>query len=162
MIRVKNMRTIVSPWYPEFQGPNSYDLRIGGDFLLPVKYRLPRTLLKDELEYVEKKDEVVLHKNDFALGTTIESVKIPEGKCAQVIGRSSVGRWGIMVHVTSGFIDSGFEGQITLEIVNVAPYMVRLTKGMRIAQLIVMDAETDHMYDGHYQKQTGTTRPAKQ
>lgn len=162
MIRSKFTRDIITPFYPEFIQPNSYDLRLDGDFLVPKKYRLPRTLLEDKLEYDEAHDEVILHKNDFVLGTTIEKVNIPLGKCGIVTGRSSVGRYGIMVHVTAGFIDTGFKGQITLEIVNVAPYMVKLKKGMRIAQLILIDAEFNKVYDGHYQNQKGVTAPVVQ
>lgn len=163
MIRTKMIdRNIITPFRPENVQPNSYDLTLGGDFLIPKKYRLPKTLLEDELKYDEAKDEVVLHKGDFILGTTAERVKVPIGLCAFVEGRSSVGRWGLEVHVSAGFVDSGFEGNITLEIVNNAPYMIRLKKGMRICQVIFMDSEKTFLYNGHYQHQTGTTAPVVQ
>lgn len=101
-----------------------------------------------------------LHPGDFLLASTVEKVTLSPHMAARVEGKSSLGRLGVAVHITAGFIDPGFEGQITLEIANLAPVSVVLYPGMPIAQ-IVFEPVTAPMYDysktGHYQGQTGPT-----
>ena len=77
----------------------------------------------------------VVHPGDFVLGVTLEKVKLPNDIVARVEGRSSLGRLGIIVHSTAGFIDAGFEGTITLEITNINNVPVALYPGMRVCQL---------------------------
>lgn len=80
-------------------------------------------------------DEYVIAPGDFVLGTTVECVSIPDDLIGHVEGRSSLGRLGIQVHATAGIIDSGYQGQITLELSNVSNTAVALKPGMRISQL---------------------------
>jgi dCTP deaminase len=77
----------------------------------------------------------VQHPGEFALGTTEERVKMPADLVGVVDGRSSIGRLAVVVHATAGFIDPGFEGQITLELSNIGSIPVKLYPGMRIAQI---------------------------
>lgn len=99
----------------------------------------------------------------FLLGTTMESIVMPDDVVARVEGRSSLGRLGLRVHSTAGFIDPGFRGQITLEIDLVGKYPVRLTPGMRIAQLSFepLNAPAEAPYgvkkNSKYQDQRGAT-----
>lgn len=79
---------------------------------------------------------------DFILGTTIERVEIAADLVAQVGGKSSMARLGIAIHVTAGFIDPGFRGQITLEIKNLGILPVRLYPGMKIAQIAFEEMTT--------------------
>jgi dCTP deaminase len=79
--------------------------------------------------------EFILHPGDFVLGTTMERVEIPDDLIAHVEGRSSLGRLAIVVHATSGIVDPGYKGQITLELSNLGQAPVALTPGMRISQL---------------------------
>lgn len=79
-----------------------------------------------------------LRPGDFLLGTTIEHVEIPRDMICQVNGKSSLGRMGLQVHATAGFVDPGFKGNITLELSNVATIPILLTMDMRIAQLTFM------------------------
>nr|WP_269744692.1 dCTP deaminase [Plesiocystis pacifica] len=72
----------------------------------------------------------------FALGTTLERVRVPADLVARVEGRSSIGRLAVVVHATAGFIDPGFEGQITLELSNLGRCAVKLYPGMRISQIV--------------------------
>jgi dCTP deaminase len=101
-----------------------------------------------------------LRPGEFILASTAETITLSPAMAARVEGKSSLGRLGIAVHITAGFIDPGFEGQITLEIANLAPVSVLLYPGMPIAQ-IVFEPITPPMYDysktGHYQGQTGPT-----
>lgn len=130
---------------PELQiQPASIDLRLGTDFVI---YRLqqvscldsrdPRSV-EDHVEHIEATAEegFVLQPGAFALGTTYERVRVPDDLVARVEGRSSIGRLAIVVHATAGFIDPGFEGQITLELSNLGSCAVRLYPGMRISQIV--------------------------
>lgn len=130
---------------PELQiQPASVDLRLDRRF---VVYRLPHVPCidpRDERaleEYtdaidVSEGDAFVLQPGEFALGSTLESVRIPADLVARVEGRSSIGRLAVVVHATAGFIDPGFEGQITLELSNLGRVAVRLYPGMRISQVV--------------------------
>jgi dCTP deaminase len=90
----------------------------------------------DEIETVEIADGdfFLLHPRDFVLGVTMEKIKIPYDLVARCEGRSSLGRLGLIIHSTAGFIDPGFEGTITLEITNINTVPIKLYPGMRIGQ----------------------------
>ena len=109
-------------------------------------------------------DHLVLPSHGFALGTTDEVVGLPSHIGAQIDGRSSTGRCGITVHITAGWIDPGFEGQITLELANHNPYPVILRAGRSICQLKFMPTFTpsrrpygDESRRSRYQHQRGVT-----
>lgn len=80
----------------------------------------------------------VLHPGEFALGSTIERVRLGSRHAARLEGKSSLGRLGLLVHSTAGFIDPGFDGHITLELSNVATLPIKLHVGMKIGQLCFM------------------------
>jgi dCTP deaminase len=82
-------------------------------------------------------DGFLLDPGGFVLGSTLEQVSVGATLCAHVDGRSTLGRLGLMIHVTAGFVDPGFSGNITLEIFNAAPYAIRLKSGIGIGQLLV-------------------------
>jgi dCTP deaminase len=101
-----------------------------------------------------------LRPREFILGCTVETIKLDPTVAARVEGKSSLGRLGLMIHSTAGFIDPGFQGQITLEMTNLAPWDIVLYAGMPIAQLCfeqVSRPERDYSQTGHYQGQTGPT-----
>lgn len=123
---------------------SSWDFRLGKHFkvykkssvavLDPLKMESFEGLTK--LYTIEDPSEpFVVHPGDFVLGVTLEKVKLPIDLVARVEGRSSLGRLGIIVHSTAGFIDAGFEGTITLEITNINNVPVALYPGMRVCQL---------------------------
>ena len=125
--------------------PASVDLRLGRAFVL---YRQPLVPFLDsrDAESIERHverievldgDGFILQPGAFALGTTLERVRIPADLVARVEGRSSVGRLAVIVHATAGFIDPGFEGQITLELSNLGRCAVKLYPGMRISQIVL-------------------------
>ncbi|MEM7448844.1 MAG: dCTP deaminase [Myxococcota bacterium] len=130
---------------PELQiQPASIDLRLGGKFVL---YRQPLVPFLDardtqSLERQVERIEVsgdegfILQPGAFVLGTTFERVRIPDDLVARVEGRSSIGRLAVVVHATAGFIDPGFQGQITLELSNLGRCAVKLYPGMRISQIV--------------------------
>lgn len=142
---------------PELQiQPASIDLRLSGDF---VVYKLPHLPVIDprDLEsisryterlHIPEDDAFILHPGEFALGSTLESIRVPSDLVARVEGRSSIGRLAVVVHATAGFIDPGFEGQITLELSNLGRLPVKLYPGMRISQIVLhsMTSPADRPY----------------
>ena len=80
-------------------------------------------------------DDFILPSHGFVLGSTIERITMPNDIVGRVEGRSSLGRLGLMVHITAGYIDPGFQGQITLEFFNASNRPIRLRKGKRICQI---------------------------
>lgn len=110
-----------------------------------------------------KEDDYLLQPNEFILGSTREYVKIPNDLVAQVDGKSSIGRLGVLIHVTAGFIDSGFEGNITLEIKNISNKPFLLSNDMSICQIIFFTLSSpclrsygDEELQSKYQKSKGT------
>ncbi len=130
---------------PEMQiQPASVDLRLGTEF---VVYKLPHVSCIDtadpdttdgytETVSVDDREGFILHPGEFVLGSTREWVRIPDDLVARVEGRSSIGRLAVVVHATAGFIDPGYEGNITLELSNLGRVAVKLYPGMRISQLV--------------------------
>jgi dCTP deaminase len=101
-----------------------------------------------------------LRHGDFILASTRERITLSSSMAARVEGKSSLGRLGVLVHSTAGFIDPGFEGQITLEVANLSHAKVMLYPGMPIGQIVfepVNPPERDYSKTGHYQGQTGPT-----
>lgn len=123
---------------------SSLDLRLGRFFKIynhsqqAVLDPLNRESLEDVTKLIELKnpgEPFIVQPGEFVLGVTMERVKIADDLVARVEGRSSLGRLGIIVHSTAGFIDAGFEGTITLEITNINRMPVALYPGMRVCQL---------------------------
>lgn len=110
------------------------------------------------------KNRIYIRPGEFLLGSTRETVSIPNDLLARVEGKSSWARKGIMVHVTAGFIDPGFRGQITLELYNLSTVTHTVLVGSRVAQLALeeLDRPADRPYGSpglgsHYQDQQGAT-----
>ncbi|MDD2907370.1 MAG: dCTP deaminase [Candidatus Gracilibacteria bacterium] len=137
-------------------GPTSLDFRLGNSFKIYKKSR--QTVIdsrtgfdKDHIETItlEDGDKFVLHPGDFVLGVTMEKIKIPYDLVARCEGRSSLGRLGLIIHSTAGFIDPGFEGTITLEMTNINELPIALYVGMRIGQFAfeTIDGVVENTYD---------------
>jgi dCTP deaminase len=125
-------------------GPSSLDLRLGRFFKVynhsksaVLDPRDPETF-QDIARMIEIEDDdvpFIVQPGEFVLGVTVERIKIADNLVARVEGRSSLGRLGIIIHSTAGFVDAGFEGTITLEITNINRMPVALYPGMRVCQL---------------------------
>lgn len=102
-----------------------------------------------------------LHPGAFMLASTAEEIKLSPMFYARVEGKSTLGRWGLLVHTTAGFIDPGFEGPITLELRNVGPFILRLRPGMPICQIAFgrVEGRVLRSYNGNYQHQKGVGLP---
>ena len=138
-------KIVIDPLKDEQQiQPSSVDMRLGDEFIVFNVIRKPYIDPKDEediAEYMESStvpegEAFIIHPNEFALATTQEYVKVPDDLVARVEGRSSMGRLGVTMHVTAGYVDPGFEGRITLEISNIGAMPVALYPGQRVCQLV--------------------------
>ncbi|MBE6493388.1 MAG: dCTP deaminase [Methanosphaera stadtmanae] len=124
--------------------PSSVDLRIGNEFkgftITSKPFIDPRdnTDLESYMNSftIEEGKPFIIHPGEFTLATTYETVKLPADIVARVEGRSSMGRLGVTMHVTAGYIDPGFEGKITLEISNIGKMPVALYPGQRVCQIV--------------------------
>lgn len=138
-------KIVIDPLKDEQQiQPSSVDMRLGDEFKVFKVIRKPYIDPKDEediAEYMESStvpegEAFIIHPNEFALATTQEYVKVPDDLVARVEGRSSMGRLGVTMHVTAGYVDPGFEGRITLEISNIGAMPVALYPCQRVCQLV--------------------------
>lgn len=112
-------------------------------------------------------DPFILHPGEFVLGSTLERVAIPDDLVGRIEGKSSLGRLGLLIHSTAGFVDAGWNGQLTLEFSNVASLPITLYPGMRIGQIsfMQMTSSADNSYGSgslgsKYQGQEGP-RPSR-
>lgn len=157
----------IEPFDPSRIQPCSIDLTLDHRFRVFRNHRRafidPKVDMRDMTELVEIGDEqpFMLHPDEFVLAATAEVVTLGDAVAARVEGKSSLGRLGLLVHATAGFIDAGFSGQVTLELANLTPLPIALYPGMPIGQLCVfqMDQPTERPYSltGKYHGQTGPT-----
>jgi dCTP deaminase len=117
-----------------------------------------------ELVEVSEGDAFILHPGEFALGSTSERVAVPDDLVARLEGKSSLGRLGLLIHSTAGFVDAGWDGHLTLELSNVANLPITLWPGMKIGQLCLfrLTSPAEHpygsaVYGSRYQDQRGPT-----
>lgn len=164
-------RLKISPWKANRVQPASYDVALGptirvmeeGTWLNvfngddPAQAHGPWTWPRS-YSREEKAEGFILKPGQFILASTAERIELAPTLAARVEGKSSLGRLGLMVHITAGFIDPGFEGEITLEIYNAAPWEFPMEPGMLIGQLCFFDVARpryDYGATGRYQGQTG-------
>jgi len=160
----------IDPYEPSFVQPSSVDLRVGDAFRIFVNHRYseidPRSPQQDltQLVEVDRDEAFMLHPGEFVLGSTLERVKLGEDIVARLEGKSSLGRLGLLIHSTAGFVDPGFEGHITLELSNVATLPIAIYPGMKIGQISFyqMTTAADRPYGSpelgsKYQGQDGPT-----
>jgi len=139
--------------------PASVDLTLDSNFLVVDDLSGELISMKDEIKYRKlETGSIVIPPKSFILATTRERIKIPNDLVAFVEGRSSIGRMGLFVQ-NAGWVDPGFEGQITLELFNANQVPIRVDAGRRICQLVFskLDKPADKPYSGKYKGQKGTT-----
>ena len=115
----------------------SIDLRIGNHFMIMDEYSTPFISLEKPARYKEVCQEtMIIPPQGFVLGTTMEYIHLPNDMTAFVEGRSSIGRLGLFIQ-NAGWVDPGFEGQITLELYNANRVPIELKAGRRVCQLVL-------------------------
>ncbi len=158
-------RIVIEPLDEELIQPSSVDVRVDSRFRVFHNARYPyidvRQPMEDltELVDVSEREPFILHPGEFVLGQTLEQVTLPDDLVARLEGKSSLGRLGLLIHSTAGFVDSGFSGNLTLELSNVANLPITIYQGMPIGQISFMrmdgaverpygSRETDSKYQG--------------
>jgi dCTP deaminase len=153
--------------------PSSVDLHLDRQFRVFrnnryafIDVRSPQPDLT-ELLSVTDEEPFVLHPGEFVLGQTLEWVELPDDLVARLEGKSSLGRLGLLIHSTAGYVDPGWKGNLTLELSNVANLPIALYFGMKIGQIsfFAMSSPVDRPYGSaglgsHYQGQSEPTASA--
>ena len=161
-------RVVIEPFDPACVQPSSVDLHVDSQFRVFANNRYPFIDVREEqpdlTELVEMKPDepFILHPGEFVLGSTLERVALPDDLVARLEGKSSLGRLGLLIHSTAGYVDPGWDGYLTLELSNVANLPITLYPGMKIGQIsffrLTSPAETPYGAAGNkYQGQRGPT-----
>jgi dCTP deaminase len=134
-------RIVIDPYVPEAVQPSSVDLHLDRRFRVFKNSRYPYIDVREEQAELTELVEIVgdepfiLHPGEFVLGSTLERVELPNDLVARLEGKSSLGRLGLLIHSTAGYVDPGWEGNLTLELSNVANLPITLYDGMKIGQI---------------------------
>ena len=159
MYNVVDNRLAIEPLDPKQIQPASVDIRLGNTFSIVEDFPDGIITMDSKIAYKTiTADRYVLMPGQFVLATTMEYFKLPENLTAFVEGRSSLGRMGLFIQ-NAGWVDPGFEGEITLELFNANKCAIELKAGRRVGQLVFaeMDKPALHPYNGKYQGQKGAT-----
>jgi len=149
-------RIVVDPCDADDIQPSSIDLHLGAEFHVFRNSRYPyidpareQPGLTEPLT-ASVEEPFVLHPGEFALGTTTERISLPDDIVGRLEGKSSLGRLGLLIHSTAGYVDPGWDGMLTLELSNVANLPILLVPGMKIGQISFaqMTSAVDRPY-GH-------------
>jgi dCTP deaminase len=143
-------RIVIEPLDESLIQPSSIDVRISNLFRVfrnhtrgVIDVKLDMVDLTELIEIPSGSEEpFILHPGEFVLGSTLERIGMPNDLVGRVEGKSSLGRLGLLIHSTAGFIDAGFDGHITLELANVASLPITLYPGMKIGQVSFMQMTT--------------------
>ena len=136
------------PFDDEMVQPASVDVRLDRRFLVFRNARQPFIDVRSEqdglTEMVEaaEDDPFILHPGEFVLGSTLERVHIPNDLVARLEGKSSLGRLGLVIHSTAGYVDPGWQGNLTLELSNLNNLPVTLYPNMKIGQISFLELST--------------------
>ena len=163
-------RIVLEPFDPGLIQPASVDVRVDRSFRVFHNARYPFIDVRQRMEGLTELLEVhgdepfILHPGEFVLGQTLERLTLADDLVARLEGKSSLGRLGLLIHSTAGFVDPGFSGNLTLELSNVANLPITIYRGMPIGQLsfMRMDRAVERPYGsgadgGKYQDQTEPT-----
>jgi dCTP deaminase len=170
LAEIEKGRVAIEPYDKAMIQPSSIDVRLDKFFRVFDNHKYaaidPSVEQPELTRLVEVKSNIpfVLHPGEFVLGSTFETVTLPDNIAARLEGKSSLGRLGLLTHSTAGFIDPGFEGNVTLELSNTATLPIYLWPGMKIGQLcfFALSSPAEHpygstAYQSRYSGQRGPT-----
>src|SRR5881397_3324787 len=141
---IEEGRIEIDPYDPTLLQPSSVDVRVDRFFRVFHNARYPFIDVKEPQEDLTELVEIdgdrpfILHPGEFVLGSTLERIRLPDDLVARLEGKSSLGRLGLLIHSTAGFIDPGWDGHVTLELSNVAKLPITIYFGMKIGQISFM------------------------
>jgi dCTP deaminase len=161
----------IHPYDATLLQPSSVDVRVDRFFRVfhnarypYIDVKQPQEELTEEVAIEDDGKPFILHPGEFVLGSTLERITLPDDLVARLEGKSSLGRLGLLIHSTAGFIDPGWDGHVTLELSNVATLPITIYYGMKIGQLSFVQlsepAETPYgsgSLGSKYQGQRGPT-----
>jgi dCTP deaminase len=163
-------RLVFDPYDEGLVQPSSVDMRVDRSFRVFNNSRYPFIDVREpmenltELVTVEDDEPFVLHPGEFVLGQTLERVRLPDDLVARLEGKSSLGRLGLLIHSTAGYVDPGWDGYLTLELSNVANLPITIYPTMKIGQISFfrLTSSAEHPYGSEargskYQGQRGPT-----
>jgi dCTP deaminase len=151
---LKSGRISIDPLFPKAIQPASVDLHLGADFLFfrtsdhvcidpkePIDQMMEATKISDKKQFI-------IHPGEFALGMTYEVVGVGDDMVGRLEGKSSLGRIGLIIHATAGYLDPGNKLKMTLELSNISPVPIKLYYKMPIAQMSFtpLSSKADHPY----------------
>jgi dCTP deaminase len=167
---IREGRIVIDPYDDGLLQPSSVDVRVDRFFRVFHNARYPYIDVKEPQEELTELVEIagdqafILHPGEFVLGSTLERIVLPDDLVARLEGKSSLGRLGLLIHSTAGFIDPGFDGHVTLELSNVANLPITIYHGMKIGQIsfVQLSEPAEKPYGSgelgsKYQGQTGPT-----
>jgi len=134
-------RIVIDPLDESDIQPASVDLHLGRMLLAFTNSRRPYVDLREDVADLTEElkladdDPFMLHPGEFILGSTMETIHLPNDLVASLEGKSSLGRVGLVIHSTAGYVDPGWQGTLTLELTNVSRLPITLYYGMRIGQI---------------------------
>jgi dCTP deaminase len=162
---------VIDPIGDDCIQPSSVDLHVDRYFRLFRNHTMRVIDVREDLEDltelvdIAEGDSLILHPGEFVLGSTLERVRLPDDLVARLEGKSSLGRLGLLIHSTAGFVDAGWDGHLTLELSNVANLPITVYPGMKIGQIsfLRMTTPADRPYGSEglgskYQGQRGPTQ----
>lgn len=151
---LKDGRICIEPFDDSMIQPSSVDLTLDRWFRVFLNHTMGNIDVKQDLENLTQLVEVatdevfMLHPGEFVLASTAERIALPDDLVARLEGKSSLGRLGLLIHSTAGFVDAGWDGHLTLELSNVANLPITLYPGMKIGQIsfLQMTTPAEHPY----------------
>ena len=161
-------RIVIEPLGEGSIQPASVDVHLDGQILVFRNSRRPYIDIREDMSDLTEMEEIreqpfMLHPGEFVLGSTREVIELPDDLVARLEGKSSLGRVGLLIHSTAGYVDPGWKGHLTLELSNVANLPITLYDGMKIGQLsfLQLSSPADNPYGspGLGSKYLGQTKP---
>ncbi|MBD3250035.1 MAG: dCTP deaminase [Candidatus Pacebacteria bacterium] len=160
LIQIEQKNIEITPFDPQMIGPASIDFHLGNQFRYfetnntPTLYHVDNQADYQQITKLTTVDDYfMIQPQQMVLGITQERLKLSSNLCAWIEGRSSIGRLGLTVHITAGFIQPGVNNQQVLEIFNSAPIPLALHPGTKICQLVFQETKGQASYQGKFQHQ---------
>ena len=153
---IKNNRLKITPFEETNIGPASIDLTLSDEFRIFPKLKtilLSEATDAEKLSKETKKEKITLKPGDFILAKTQEKITLPENICGLLSGRSRFARMGLLIDVTAFFISPGVSNRQVFEIKNISHNAITLSKGLKIAQLVLVRTEGKAKYNGKFKDQ---------
>lgn len=166
---IERGRIVFEPFDDACIQPASVDVHLDSQFRVFRNIRKPYVDVREpqedltDLVCISGDEPLILHPREFILGSTLEKVTIADDIVARVEGKSSLGRLGLLIHSTAGYVDPGWSGHLTLELSNVSNLPITLYYGMPIGQIsflrLTSPAEKAYGADGLGSKYQGQKEP---